>query len=93
MLEVQRNGPQAIAIFCKGMKGMWFTATRMQDSANFWRKRSDVLGIVSVLCWLTCLGVAALRIGHSNAAGDRQDIPQGLCARWSETNALGNHRA
>ena len=60
MLEVQRNGPQAIAIFCKGMKGTWFTATRMQDSANFWRKRSDVLGIVSVLCWLVGLGVAAL---------------------------------
>ena len=92
MLEVQRYGPQAIAIFCKGMKGTWFTATRMQDSANFWRKRSDVLGIVSVLCWLVGLRVAALRIGHSNAAGDRQNVPKTLRAS-SETNALRNRRA
>ena len=89
---MQCDGTQAVAVFGKVVKRPWLTATRTQESADFWRKRSDVLGIVSVLCWLVGLRVAALRIGHSNAAGDRQNVPKTLRAS-SETNALRNRRA
>jgi|SRR4029077_16771639 hypothetical protein len=93
MLEVQCDDTQIVAIFGKVVKCSWLAANRINGAADFGRKRTDVLGVISVLCWLGCLGVTALRLGYGNAAGDRKHTTQHKRTFSSETNRLENRRA
>jgi hypothetical protein len=93
MLEVQCDDAKIVAIFGKVVKCSWVAATRMHGAADFWWKGVYVFGVISVLCRLVGLRVAALRLGHVIAAGDRQHTPQHKRTFSSETIRLENRRA